>query len=202
MSNLATISRPVPENLARRLQSAAADLADTTFDDLGMREIARLTGIPRATLYYHFSGKDDLIGFLLRAMLEDLHEAVATAVALDTDLAGRLRAVVHAQFAHLATNPPMSRLLFMNIGKLERLQLIAAGIEAGFCGPVRGLLAEGVASGELAPHDPEVTATAVYGAVTILGLEALLHRGDIDATALTAATFPLFWSGVAREAAT
>jgi hypothetical protein len=96
----------------------------------------------------------------------------------------------------------MSRLLFMNIGKLERLQLIAAGIEAGFRGPVRGLLAEGDASGELAPHHPEVTATAVYGAVTILGLEALLHRGDIDATALTAATFPLFWSGVAREAAT
>ena len=73
----------------------------------------------------------------------------------------------------------------------------------------KAILTTGVATGDLiAPmmalvaKGGRAVVTAVYGAVTILGLEALLQRGDIDATALTAATFPLFWSGVAREAAT
>lgn len=199
MSNHATISRAVPDQLAQRLHAAAGDLAGA-FDDLGMREIARLTGIPRATLYYHFSGKDDLIAFLLRAMLEDLRLSVAAAVELDANVGDRLRAVVHAQFAHLAANPATSKLLFMNLGKLERLRLIASGLEAGFRGPVRLLLQEGVADGELAAVDPEITATALYGAVTILGIEALLQDGAIDATSLTAAVFPFFWSGVAGGA--
>lgn len=191
------MNRVVPDQLAARLHAAAEDLAPTTLDNLGMREIARITGIPRATLYYHFASKDDLVAFLLRAMLEDLRHAVAAAVEQNGGVRLRLRAVVEAQFAHLAANPALGRLLLMNLGKLERFRILADGIEAGFRAPVRNLLREAVASGEIEALDADVVATALYGAVTILGLDALLRRGSLEPAALAASVFPFFWQGVA-----
>lgn len=200
MSNHAVhLSRLVPDHLVERLHAAAGELSAATLDDLGMHEIARITGIPRATLYYHFSNKDDLVTFLLRAMLEDLRLAVFTALDRGGDVGERVRAVLQAQFQHLAANPALSRLLLVNLGKVERLRLLGDGVEAGFRMPVRRLLDEAVVAGEVDAIDTEVFATALYGAVTFLGLESLLRRGAINAPALTDSLFRLFWIGVGRS---
>lgn len=193
LSNHSSPNRSVPEHLLGRLHAAADDLESTTFDDLGMQDIARVTGIPRATLYYHFANKDDLVTFLLRTMLEDLRHAVAAAIDRGGDPAMRIRAVVEAQFEHLAANPSLSRLLLVNLGKVERLRILGDGIEDGFRAPVRRLLAEAV-GGDV---DADAIATALYGAVTFLGLDSLLRRGTIDSSSLADVVFSVFWHGVA-----
>lgn len=202
MSNFAAhLTRPVPTHLAERLHAAADDLADAGFGDLGMREIARITGIPRATLYYHFASKDDLISFLLRVMLEDLRLAVAAAVDRSSSVDDRVRCVIEAQFGHLAANPSLGRMLLVNLGKVERLRMLGDGIEAGFRAPVRSLLDEAVAEGIVGPIDVDVVVTALYGAITLLGFDSLLRLGAIDAPALTRTVFTTFWSGIAEGAA-
>jgi AcrR family transcriptional regulator len=192
-------TRAVPGDLADKL-TAAADALASSFDEVGMGDIAKVSGIPRATLYYYFAGKDDVLAFLLRSMLDDLRISVATALEAGGDAEARLRAVVQAQLSHLGANPATSQLLVMNLGKAGRLGVIAAGVDAGFHGPVRRILAEGVRTGELIDLDVEVTATAMYGAVTIVGLQALLVHHHIDVDALTDSVFPMFWSGIARPA--
>lgn len=185
-------NRTIPEHLLGRLQAAACQLESTTFDDLGMKEIARVTGVPRATLYYYFANKDDLVAFLLRTMLEDLRHAVVAALDRGGDPATRIRAVVEAQFEHLAANPSLGRLLLVNLGKVEQLRILGDGIEDGFRAPVRGLLAETCGG------DVDAIATALYGAVTFLGLDSLLRRGTIDSSSLADSVFSVFWHGIAR----
>ena len=191
--------RKVPATLADKLTSAASGFA-VSFDDIGMEDIAAASGIPRATLYYYFSGKDDVLAFLLQSMLDDLRISVATALEGDGDTHTRLEAVVRAQLAHLAANPAASQLLMMNLGRAGRLGVIAAGIDAGFHGPVRDILASGVAAGELTEVDVDVTATAIYGAVTIVGLRSLVTNGFLDVDATADRLFPVFWSGIAATA--
>jgi AcrR family transcriptional regulator len=192
-------ARTPPERLVEKLTSAAAGFA-VTFDDVGMDDIAAASGIPRATLYYYFAGKDEVLSFLLRSMLDDLRVSVSTAEEAGGDVRERLRSVMRAQFAHLAANPAAAQLLLMNLGRAGRLGVIASGIETGFQEPVRRILGEGVTSGRLIDIDVESIATAMYGAITIVGLSAIVRTGALDADAATEDLFPVFWTGMSVPA--
>jgi len=189
--------RRPPAALAAKLTATAGAFA-VSFDEARMDDIAAVSGIPRATLYYYFAGKDDILAFLLSSMLDDLRISVGTALEVDGDTRTRLDAVVRAQLAHLAANPAAAQLLLMNLGRAGRLGAIASSIDAGFHAPLRRVLADGLERGELAELDVEVAATAVYGAVTVVGLQALVVGGEIDVDALAHRVVPLFWSGISQ----
>ncbi len=190
-------TREIPELLAERLTAAASSFGDD-FEEARMRDIAEASGIPRATLYYYFPGKDEVLAFLLRSMLDDLRVSVAAALEVAEGGVGeRLTAVVRAQLTHLAANPGTGRLLLANLGRAGRLPAIAAGVDEGFHAPVRGLLADGIASGSLRGHDVEVVTSSLYGAVTIVGLRALRLEGRIDVDRLGRAIFDMVWFGIA-----
>src|SRR3546814_712792 len=122
--------RQGPPGLADKLTSAAGGVA-VAFDDIRMEDIASASGIPRATLYYYFAGKDDVLAFLLRSMLDDLQVSVDTALEVRGDTRARLRAVMRAQFGHLAANPAAAQLLIMNLCRAGRVGTIASGIDEG-----------------------------------------------------------------------
>lgn len=189
--------REVPDALADKL-AAAADSYASSFDDVRMDDIARASGIPRATLYYYFSGKEDLLAFLLGSMLADLRVSVAGAAQSPGDTRVRLDAVVRAQLRHLGANPAIGQLLLANLGKAGKLPDIAAGVNDGFHAPVRAILADGVRDGILVELDVDIASTALFGAVTIVGFQSLLTEGRIDVDRVADALFPLFWSGMAR----
>ena len=189
--------REVPAALAQKLV-AAADSYAASFDEVRMDDIGTASGIPRATLYYYFSGKDDVLAFLLRTMLADLAVSVAEAAATGGDTGVRLAAVVRAQLAHLAANPAAGQLLLANLGKAGKLPDIAAGIDEGFHEPVRKILRDGARSGEIMDLDVEITASALFGAVTVVGFRGLLLGGGIDVDRVADSLFPLFWSGIVR----
>ena len=71
--------RSPPPELAERLWDVA-DRALAQGGELRIDELAELTGVPRATLYYYFSGKDDVVGFLLAQQLQRGTDRIARAV--------------------------------------------------------------------------------------------------------------------------
>jgi AcrR family transcriptional regulator len=191
--------RPVPEDMAVKLEAAANSLG-ASFDDVRIDEIAELSGIPRATLYYYFRGKDEILAFLLRSALADLVAAAAHAVGGPGDAAERLSDLIAAQLDHLGSRPGTSQLLIANLGKAGRLPEIAAQLDAGFHGPVRKLLREGVDDGSLRDvGDPEVAASAFFGAVTAVGLRSIVVRGAVPVEHIADSLTSLFFDGVAQQ---
>jgi AcrR family transcriptional regulator len=170
--------KDVPQELGQQIL-AAAESYGTSFDDVTMDEIAVATGVPRATLYYHFRSKEQVLAFLLTSMLGDIATSVEAAAATGEDTRTRLSNVVRAQLGamrRLATeqlrSPP---------GRAGKLLAIAAPWTR-----VPGTRAQDLArrcdSGEIRPVVP-TRRQPPSGAVTIVGLHALMLHGHLMLTA-------------------
>ncbi len=122
------MSRTVPASMADKLLATAGELAPS-WDDVRTDDIAEASGIPRATLYYYFSSKDEILQFLLTRMLQRLTEAVVAAEDPESPVPERLAAVVRAQLAHLGEFPATAQLLTANLGKAALR--ISAGSDGG-----------------------------------------------------------------------
>lgn len=190
----------IPAGLGQKILKAAESYG-TSFDDVSMEEIASVTGVPRATLYYHFRSKEQVLAFLLTAMLDDIATNVEAAARTAADARTRLINVVRAQLEAMAARPATSQLLVANLGRAGKLPDLAAGVERAFQSPVRTILTEGVAAGEIRAIDPAPTATAIFGAVTVVGLNALMLHGELDVDESLNALVVL-WGGLdpSREA--
>ena len=186
--------RGVPDGIAERLDGAAQVFADHGFDQTRIEQLAEATGIPRATLYYYFAGKEDILAWLLRRMLAEMAEAVAVAAAGPGTARDRLEAVLRAKVEVQARHPATCRALMADLGRAGRIPEIAAAIQEAFHQPVRRLLAAGETDGSLRPvGDPETTASAVYGAITMAGAHYLVadNRLDPERVATEVTTFIL-----------
>jgi TetR/AcrR family transcriptional regulator len=189
--------REPPAEMATKLRAAAETLL-SSFDDIQMAEIAAAAGVARSSLYYYFTNKDDILAFFLRAMLDELAEATTAAANSPGDPPTRLAAVVRAQLEHLDRHPAASQQLIAHLGRAGHLTDIAARINNGFEEPVRRLLVEGAQDGTLRPlPDAELGATALFGAVLVIGLRSLIVNGHIAVDEVMDLIGPMFWQGIA-----
>lgn len=170
--------REVPGSIAARLPAAAELFADRGLDQTKIEDIAAATGVPKATLYYYFTGKEEVLAFLFQDLLRSVADEVAIAVQTDGSARERLIRVVHAQLTVMADQPAVCRALIGELGRAGRMPAIAAAIRAAYHAPVVQLLREGGADGSLAAvADVDAAALMVFGAVTVTGLSHLI-AGD------------------------
>jgi AcrR family transcriptional regulator len=184
--------RKVPPDIARKLVDATNQLG-ANFDDLRMDDIAQASGIPRATLYYHFAGKDDVLAFLHDAMLADFQEHVRAPS--DGHARERLIGLIAAQLAHIAGHPAVTQLLVLNLGRLGKFADLATSPDHPIVEPFRRILDEGIAAGEVRPIDVGTTAVALSDAVHTLGLRTVVAGELGDPIALAEHFVDLFWNG-------
>lgn len=173
--------RPVPTQLAAKLYRAGDLLADQGLDNTKIEEIADVTGVPKATLYYYFAGKEEVLAFLFQDFLSLVAGDVAVAAEMPGTGAARLRAVIEAQLRLMFEHPAICRALIGDLGRAGRLPEIATAINEAFYAPLETLLAEGAADGSLRRiEDTAGTAATIFGAVTMAGLGTLITAPDTD----------------------
>jgi AcrR family transcriptional regulator len=145
---------------------AAAELFDTRgYHETSMTAIAERTGIRKASLYYHFPGKDALlvqmhqqmIDLIIAAQLERVRRAELT----PSDL---LQAMMTDLVSLMETHPGHLRIFFEHYrglpgpiraeisGKRDRYQQLLVDV-----------LEQGAADGSFTLDDPRLTALAVLG---------------------------------------
>jgi AcrR family transcriptional regulator len=190
---LTSVKTPPPD-LAERLW-AVGDQVLEPGTDMKIDDLAALAGVPRATLYYYFSGKDDVFAFLLAQKLQRGTAAVAAAAAQPGDAVDRLRAVLQAQLQTLAEHPALcARLLGGVIDQSDGGQLMDE-IERTLMAPVRALLSEAHDAGELVVDDPATTTLAMMGAVAIVAMVRTANNA-FDPDEVANAIIPLFLDGL------
>jgi AcrR family transcriptional regulator len=158
-----------PADLAERLW-AVSDQVLAPGPDIRIDDLAELAGVPRATLYYYFSGKDDVFAFLLAQKLQRGTEAITAAAHSPGSAVQKLEAVLRAMLHTMAEHPELcTRLLSGTITQGTGGQLMVE-VERTLMAPVRDLLAEAKASGELVVGNPADTTLSLMGAVAIVAM--------------------------------
>lgn len=175
--------RKVPNHITDKLPAAADLFAENGLNDTKIEDVAAVTGVPKATLYYYFPGKEDILAFLLQELLRDISAAVKTVVAGDGTAAERLVGVIGAQLRVMGQRPAVCRALIGELGRAGRMPAIAEMINTAYQKPVEDLLVAGDRDGSLQPQrDVQATSIALFGAVTVSALMYLVGGVDLDET--------------------
>ncbi|MDT7694474.1 MAG: hypothetical protein QOI75_3841 [Pseudonocardiales bacterium] len=161
--------RRPPRNLVQRLLSASEEILRPD-QALRLEDIAALIGSARATLYYHFSGRDDLVVFLLEEHLRVAANTIALAVTTTQPPAAQLRSAITALVGFLGGQPGVCAGMLSFAGATGRLGTLMAAKDANLTEPLRKLLDQGAATHHFTINDSRDSANAILGAALIATL--------------------------------
>jgi len=143
-----------------------------------LEDIAKLVGASRATLYYYFSGRDDLLSFLLTAHAKRGAATVRAAVNPDDAPEQRLRTVVTTLAEYLGSHPGICAGLLGALGGGGRMGEVLEANDTWIAAPLRELLTEGQKTGAFAVDDVADAANAVLGALLLAVLGRSMAGAD------------------------
>ena len=186
----------LPDNIAKKLLEATDRLPESGGFDVSIDDIAKVVGIPRATLYYYFSGKDDLVEFYMNDKLERTAEAIGKAAAQEGNPQERLEGILVAIIESLARYPRMCVELPAAAKGLDSFRSVMANAERWVMAPMREVLIEGNATGVFDVADPATASIAMMGALVQVGMFQIVTTGAIDAEATSAALVPQMIRGI------
>jgi len=133
------------------------------FADVSVGEVAELVGVTKPTLYYHFESKQGLYTAVLCDMMREVGGYIEEVVTLDAPVRERLRLLAVGYLSHARMRiEPMLRDTFELIGQERAAEVIHAYHEY-LIAPIANLLRMGVASGAIAPLDPNTLTRAFLG---------------------------------------
>ncbi len=173
-----------PKALAERLIAAFSELCESG-SDVSIDEIAASTQIPRATLYYYFSGKEDLVAFFVNDKLSRVATAIAKAAAGEGSPSHRLGNAVKSIVAAMIEQPVLCIELPEAVKKAGQFAEVAANADRVVMAPMRELLIEGRATGEFNVPDIAVATQALAGAMMhTTRTHLVMSEGPVDAELL------------------
>lgn len=138
-----------PEERRRQIVAAAKALfSEEGVDHVSMRKIAREVGITQAAIYQHFENRDAILFVIIEDFFADLLEALAAAVAHETEPLRQLRSAMRAYVDYGLSRPEAYRLVFMTpISGLVRAGVTVPRTEEAKLKPSKGSLAFDVLDG-------------------------------------------------------
>jgi AcrR family transcriptional regulator len=166
------------------VDAATAQLAEGGYASASVVAVARRAGVATGSVYRHFPSKSDLFAEVFRRASQAEVDLLRDMAGGDEPVANRLAAWVEAFVRRALAEPVRAYALIAEpvdpVVEGERLVFRRA-----YADLFAGALRDGVARGQLAPHDPDLVAAAIVGALA----EALvgpLARKDAGADALVA----------------
>ena len=187
--------KKVPEELATKL-NAVADSFLARGDDARLDQLAEEIGVPRATLYYHFSGKDDLTTFFMQDKLGRVGVRVQEARNGDGSAIERFEAALAATVGELCLNPSLCLQLTAAQGRPAAMVEVMRAMDLAVMSPLRELLIEARAVGDADVLDIDLAVSAALGAVNRAVLHRFATKSEVDADSTSEATVSLVLNGL------
>jgi AcrR family transcriptional regulator len=155
---------------AALLESAERTLSDG--GDLSLRELARQIGVSHAAPRRHFADKQALLDALAEDGFERLGAELRTAMAEASDFEGRLLAFARAYVRFATEHAALLELMFAGKHRAGAADSLREAADRAFEAPL-ALIAEGQATGEVGPGDPEQVALVAWA--TLQGLATMIN---------------------------
>jgi AcrR family transcriptional regulator len=160
---------PAPAGGERATRAAILDQAQRLFQARGysgvaMGDIAAAVGVTKPTLYYHFPHKEALYAAMVIAILTRIGQGVARAIAAHPAAADRLYALAEQGLVHAPGDGKLDTMLRdveIHLAADDQTR-IAAAFNRHLMDPLRRIMRDGMAAGELRRDDPDLAARAWF----------------------------------------
>lgn len=148
----------------RLLAEATRLFVERGFDGVSMQQVADACGVTKAALYYHYAGKAEILGDIVRGYLDDVAGVVAMGRGAGS-AAAQLEAIVRGLFALPVESRAVMRLAMHDVRHLADAdrEAFAGEYRERFVGALAAVVDEGVASGEFAPREPMTVVWLLLG---------------------------------------
>jgi AcrR family transcriptional regulator len=137
------------------LDTAEALFARRGFGGVGLREVARRSGLSKSALFHHFPSKADLYMAVLSRILGALQEAVAGEEPEGGRALAQLVSIIESLIDSLAASPTRAPLLLRTLFESELVEIDPhAETDAQLdriLGSISGVMTAGVESGQIRP---------------------------------------------------
>jgi AcrR family transcriptional regulator len=186
--------------MAAKVMLAADLFAERGLDGTKTEDIAAATGIPKATLYYYFEGKEQVLSFIFGVVLEAVGDAVTSAVMGPGNAAERMQRVITAHLQVFADFPRASQALHFDLGRAARLPEVVARSNAAFIEPVTALIIEGMAEDTFREvAHPRLAAVTILGAITTTAMHVIALEGNDSLPMVSDTVSALVLNGILKE---
>ncbi|GLZ46995.1 TetR family transcriptional regulator [Actinomycetospora sp. NBRC 106375] len=185
---MTTARKPTSERRTEIVSAAAGIVADQGYAAVGMRDIADAIGIRGASLYHHFSSKEEILYAICLTVTQEPCEQNLPLLDAPGTPGERLTALIRAHIRHL-----LHRRVEYMVGLHERPALSPehrAEIDDyvhHYNRRVRDVLAEGMRSGEFRALDPGITALGILDMLN--GVSGWIRGTTCDDTDDVVATY-------------
>jgi len=169
----APVVKQIPARIADDIMRAARHLEPT---QLTVDEVSSISGIPRATLYYYFAGRVELVDFIVATRLGHLDNVATAAEGAASDPVEITRQIISAAVTALAEDP-LRTVLPTVLVQPHTYPCTNAAATAALIEPLRVGLKAGHKADVLTIADLEVAADVIVGAV----IHSIARRGALPA---------------------
>jgi len=170
------------EATKKRLFDAAMELiGERGFTDASVDEIVERAGVAKGTVYYHFSGKAELVEALIADTLKPLIAAFHEAADQNADdPRAAIEALVRAELEFLSEQSSFSKLLLTEMWREDRVwRATLVRLRGELMSVIRDVIARGVASGAFREDvDPDFGASALFGMTATVALDWLAFEPE------------------------
>lgn len=146
------------------MRAALDQLADGGYASASVQAVAARAGVATGSVYRHFQSKADLFAEVFRRGSAREVEVFRHAVARDAPAAERVASAAEA-FARRALAAPTRAYALIAEPVDPAVEAERLAFRHDYRDILQGVLDDGIAAGEFAPHDTETTAAALVGAI-------------------------------------
>jgi TetR/AcrR family transcriptional regulator len=187
--------KKIPEDLADKLYSAS-DRFLAQGQDVRIDQVAETVDVPRATLYYYFSGKDDLVTFLMNEKLDRVAGAVEKARAGEGEPVDRFEQALTAVTREFASNPAICLNMATAMSRMEDMAEMMLAADRAVMAPLRELLIEARVLGQVDIPDIDLALSSLIGGINMAVLQRHTMGGELDLETLPAALVSQLLNGI------
>lgn len=169
------------------------------YEGASMSDLAAATGIKKASLYAHYSGKEEIFSAVFTGVVEEYRETIALlTLRRDEESAlTRLERMFRAFLRYCHNNPRMyfwDRYFYFPPEFIkERMERETRETQGEFLQVIQSAISEGIARGEIRPQPVESAALSYYYLMIGLSMSVKLYDREALERDISSA-----WAGLAR----
>jgi len=178
------------------LKTAAGMFAKKGYYQTTVDDMARALGVAKGTIYYHFKNKEELYLAIIQEGISLFEKQIRLDMSGSKTPAGKIKKIISGMLVFVEEEKDLVFLFIKELCGTDLQREALAKMLSVSIGMIRGVIEEGVKTGDFKNLDPEMTTSTLFGMIIIPALHFISYTKKIPHDQVNAVVEVLFFKGI------